>query len=179
MEFRVLGDPDGGPALDLDHERFAYAGKFVLRDVGKAIARDGESVVAAASFDRDRTDGTVVRIRYVTVRRDSQGDGIGARLLAFLATHLLDDREDVDTVKIAVNNAFAYAAAYKAGFGYTGERTGLAELVLARPDDRSAAAYRAGLEALRDRDSVGDRERAFLSAVDDEPPQPVTSPDGS
>jgi len=35
-------------------------------------------------------------------------------------------------VKIAVNNSFAYAALYKCGFAYTGENTGIAELVLER-----------------------------------------------
>jgi GNAT superfamily N-acetyltransferase len=163
VEFRVLGDPDGGPALDLDHERFAYAGKFVLTDVGKAVARDGGAVVAAASFDRDRTDESVVRIRYVTVRRDRQGEAIGAELLAFLASHLLNDREDVDAVLIAVNNAFAYEAAYKAGFCYTGRETGLYELVLARPGDRSAGAYRDGVARLRERDGLDEVEAAFLA----------------
>ena len=95
VEFAALGGPDGGPALDLDHERFAYAGKFVVTSTGKAVARevdptdgpadsrapgDGE-VLAATAFDLDRTDPSVVRIRYVTVRRDRRGDGLGARLL--------------------------------------------------------------------------------------------------
>ena len=173
VEYRVHGDPDGGPTFELDHERFAYAGKFVVGGTGKAVARTGETVLGAAAFDRDRTDDAVVRIRYVTVRRDRQGEGIGAQLLAVLVDHLLGERADVDAVKIAVNNAFAYQAAYKAGFGYTGEHTGLAELVLVSPRERAEAIYVEGLEALRDRDGVSDRERRYLSGLDGEPPAPV------
>lgn len=171
VEFAVLGGPDDGPTLDLDHERFAYAGKFVVSGTGKAVVRDAGEVVAAASFDRDRTDDTVARVRYVTVRADRRGEGVGARLLAFLAEHLLDDAR---RVLIAVNNGFAYEAAYKAGFSYTGERTGMAELVLARPGDRSAETYLRGVETLRSRESVDEGERAFLDGRTG-PPAPVGS----
>ena len=167
----MLGGPGDGPTLRLDHERFAYAGKFVVSRTGKAVAREEGEVLAAASFDRDRTDETVARIRYVTVRGDRRGEGIGPRLLSFLAARLLDD---VRRVLIAVNNAYAYEAAYKAGFSNTGERTGLAEAVLARPGDRSTAAYRAGLAWLRERDGLTARERAFVDGrVGAAPPPPV------
>ena len=169
VEFAVLGGPDDGPTLDLDHERFAYAGKFVVSGTGKAVVRDDGELVAAASYDRDRTDERVVRVRYVTVRADRRGEGIGARLLAALAEHVLADAR---RVLIAVNNGFAYEAAYKAGFAYTGEQTGMAELVLARPGKGSAATYRRGVEALRSRESVGATERAFLDGRTD-PPAPV------
>ena len=189
LEFAVLGDPDGGPTLDLDHERFAYAGKFVMANTGKALVRrkgsgaapgedggDGE-VLAAAAFDRDRTDRSVVRVRYVTVRRDRRGEGIGARLLASLAGSLLDDAspgESVREVLIAVNNPFAYEAAYKAGFGYTGEETGLAELLCARPGDRSAEPYRRGLSAFLDREDPGEEARTFArDRRASGPPEPV------
>lgn len=165
----MLGGPDDGPTLDLDHERFAYAGKFVVSGTGKAVVREGGEVVGAASFDRDRTDESVARVRYVTVRVDRRGEGIGARLLASLSHHLLGDAR---RVLIAVNNGFAYEAAYKAGFSYIGDRTGLAELVLARPGDRSAGAYERGVEALRSRESVEEGERAFLDGRAG-PPAPV------
>lgn len=167
MEFTVLGDPDGGPPLDLDHERFAYAGKFVMGDTGKAVVRTDGAVVAAAAFNRDRTDSSVVRIRYVTVRADHRGEGIGARLLGSLAEGLLREAAEV---RIAVNNAFAYQAAYKAGFAYTGDRTGLAELLLTRPADRSGADYRRGIAALGERDHLTDAERTYLESLDGEPP---------
>ena len=171
VEFEVLGDPEAGPTLRLDHERFAYAGKFVMSNTGKAVAREADSVVAAASFDRDRTDPDAARIRYVTVRSDRRGEGVGARLLAALADHLEGEAE---RVLIAVNNAFAYEAAYKAGFGYTGERTGLAELVLARPDDRSVEGYREGVASLRAREDLGEAEAAFLvERTDAAPPETV------
>ena len=201
VEFAVLGDPGDGATLDLDHERFAYAGKFVMSSTGKAVARasgqsggadegdelDGTDVLAAASFDRDRTDPSVVRIRYVTVRRDRRGEGLGARLLDFVAGYALGgagredatgiaEYTDVDAVLIAVNNPFAYEAAYRAGFGYTGERTGIAELVLPRPGDRSPGAYRRGLSAFRERDDLDEAARAFLDVRRDAgPPQPIGS----
>jgi len=171
MEFVVLGGPEEGPTLRLPYERFAYAGKFVTTSTGKAVAREEGAVVGAASFDRDRTDASVARVRYVTVRNDRRGEGVGATLLSFLAEHLLSDAREV---RIAVNNAFAYEAAYKAGFAYSGEQTGLAELVLRRPGDRSAEAYREGIATLRRREDLGTSERAFLARrVGDRPPATV------
>ena len=159
MEFRLHGDPDGGPRLDLDHGAFAYAGKFRMATTGKATAVERGTVVAAAAFSRDRTDESGAWIRYVSVRRDRRGEGIGARLLDVTAGYLL---ESVDVVRIAVNNPFAYEAAYKAGFGFTGDRTGLAELVLERPAEGSAAPYRAGLEAFAERGDLPPSERGFI-----------------
>ena len=167
MEFAVRGDVDGGPRLDLDHERFAYAGKFVMTGTGKAVATEAGSVVAAVAFDRDRTDEDTARIRYVTVRVDRRGEGIGPRLLDVTATSLLETHE---RVRIAVNNPFAFEACYKAGFGDTGERTGLAELVLQRPGDRSAATYHDGLATFRERDDLSDAERTFLDEREDGDP---------
>lgn len=160
MECRFVGWPDDGVTLDLDHERFAYAGKFVMSRTGKAVAEADGNVLGAVAFDRDRTDDAVWWLRIVTVRRDRRGEGIGPRLLDFTADRLLDRAAGV---RIAVNNPFAYEAAYKAGFAYTGERTGLAELVLERPADRSAECYRAGLEVYRDRDERSPAEAAFIA----------------
>ncbi len=159
MEFAVLGWPPDGPTLDLDHEQFAYAGKFVMSETGKAVAREGsedEALIAAVAFSPDRTDAETLRLRYVTVREDRRGEGIGPRLLRFVTERALDqtfDRE-FETVVIAVNNPYAYEAAYRAGFGYTGESTGIAELELvAPPADRSdAGRYAAGLAEIADRD---------------------------
>jgi len=112
----------------------------------------------------------------VTVRRDRRGAGLGARLARF-ATARLRDRE-YERVKIAVNNPFAYHALYKAGFGYTGEQTGIAELVLARPGERSAERYRTGLDAYRERENLESEEREFLSAnVGSDPPDVVPVPE--
>ena len=206
VEFVVLGGPRDGPTLRLDHERFAYAGKFVMSTTGKAVARSGgdgevrdggydEDVLAAVAFDRDRTDGGVLRIRYVTVRRDRRGEALGPRLLAHVAERALEGGHGsdagpgdvVDTgrwpgdpvreVRIAVNNPFAYEAAFKAGFGYTGERTGLAELTCARPGDRSPERYRRGLSAFGERESLEAHERAFLAErMEAGPPPVVESP---
>lgn len=167
MELAVLGDPEEGPTLRLDHERFAYAGKFVMSSTGKAVARDDGDVVAAVAFNRDRTDDAWW-LRYVTVRNDRHQEGVGPELLAFTAEHL--ENEGAATVRIAVNNPFAYEACYKVGFGYTGRETGLAEVVLERPLPRDPEAYRAGLTALKG-DHRTPVERAFIEGrIDAGPP---------
>lgn len=159
MDLAVLGGPDEGPVIQLDHERFAYAGKFVMTSTGKAVVREGDEVLGATAFNRDRTDDGWW-IRYVTVRTDRRGEGIGPALLDFTATHLLD--RGAEAVRIAVNNPFAYEACYKAGFGYTGRETGMAEVVLERPTTASAASYRAGLETLRAGRDLSAPERSFI-----------------
>ena len=195
MEYALVGGPGSGATLRLDYRAFAYAGKFVIGGPGKAVLRtpDGspavpewepadplpptveasafdDDVVAAVSFSPDRTDPDCCRLRYVTVHVARRGEGLGPRLVDRTVSRLAAD--GYDRVKIAVNNPFAYAALYKSGFAYTGERTGIAELVLERPAAESAAGsegdgdrYRAGLRAFRD----GDRdlepvEREFIAA---------------
>lgn len=179
MEYALLGWPPDGPTLDLDHEVFSYAGKFVMSNSGKAVVhqRDGGDpvVVAAASFNADRADPDVLRLRYVTVRRDRRGEGIGPRLCAFAADRARG--RGYDLVRIGVNNPFAYHALWKAGFGYTGETTGLAELVLERPGERTREAYQAGLDAYRERD-LSAVEREFLAAKADRDPPSVVGDDG-
>jgi GNAT superfamily N-acetyltransferase len=170
MEFEVLGWPPDGPTLDLDHREFSYAGKFVMSNTGKAVVRDGDSVVAAAAFNEDRTDESTLWIRYITTRTDRRGDGIGPRLADFVASAAED--AGYDRIRIAVNNTFAYRALYKAGFGYTGETTGIAEVVLERPCDRDAERYRAGLDEFRDREGLTESERALLDEAS-EPPDSV------
>ncbi|PSP48205.1 GNAT family N-acetyltransferase, partial [Halobacteriales archaeon QH_7_69_31] len=172
MERRVLGWPPDGPTLRLDHRRFSYAGKFVMTTTGKAVLRDpsagsdreyDDAVVAAVAFDADRTDPDTLWLRYVTVCDDRRGEGLGPRLCAFVVERAAD--RGYDRARIAVNNPFAYEALYRAGFGFTGRETGLAELVLERPTDapagRPAAAYREGLDRFRERD-LPEAAAAFL-----------------
>jgi len=175
--FALLGWPDEEPTLRLDYREFAYAGKFVVSGTGKAVlhapdadlqpegdAEYARGVLAAVAFDADRTDSDRMVLRYVTVRRDRRGEGLGPRLV----TRLLD-RADADGryehARIAVNNPFAYVALYRAGFAYTGETTGIAELLLERPISRPASVdaerYRAGLVEFRERD-LGEKQRTFL-----------------
>lgn len=158
MDFEVVGWHPDGPKLDLDWRRFSYAGKFVMTNTGKAVARDDGDVVGAVSFNEDRTDDSRCWIRYVTVRKDYRGAGVGSRLTAFAAETLLDRYE---TVRTGANNPFSYQSFYKAGFGFVGQTTGLAELVLDRPGNRSVERYRAGLEHYAERD-LSDEERAFV-----------------
>ncbi|WP_136687598.1 GNAT family N-acetyltransferase [Halorhabdus amylolytica] len=174
MEYTVFGWPEDGPTLDLDYERFAYAGKFVMSSTGKAVVRDGDEIVAASAFDADRTDEDCLRIRYVTVRLDRRGEGIGSSLLRFVVDRAR--HRGYDEVKAGVNNPIAYEAFYRAGLAYTGERTGLAELVLSTAADRDAERYRTGLDVYRGRD-LDERERAFLQGqTGSSPPAVVASP---
>ena len=176
--YEVAGWADDDARLELDHERFAYAGNFVTGRPGVAVAREDGSVVAAVSFSPDRTDGTTLRLRYVTVRDDRRGERLGPRLCRFVAGRARD--RGYDRVAIAVNNPFAYVALYRAGFGATGEETGMAERVLRAPDptDRDPAAYRAGLAAFADRD-LPERARAFVAERrDGHPPSVVADPGG-
>ncbi|MGM0590288.1 MAG: GNAT family N-acetyltransferase [Halobacteriota archaeon] len=199
MEFDFLGWPEDGPTLRLDYRRFSYAGKFVMSNTGKAVVRerDGaesasdvddarssefdDDVLAAVAFNDDRTDSTTLWLRYVTVRDDYRANGLGAKLVAFVAETA--EAKGYDRLCIAVNNPFAFEALYKAGFGYTCRQTGLAELVLERPADRDEAAYQRGLDVFRERDP-DDPEATFLrDRVGADPPSrlessPVTFVDG-
>jgi len=207
MEYALLGWADAGVTLRLDYRRFSYAGKFVMSATGKAVARtaspatDGGSeradaadrsdgseddyddgVLAAVAFDADRTDETVCRLRYITVREDRRGEGIGPRLAAFVAARATD--RGFERVRIAVNNPYAYEALYRAGFAFTGAETGLAELVLERPAGRGAVAdrdpdtYRRGLDVYRERD-LSTAEREFLRGKEgSDPPSVVATPGG-
>ena len=172
MERLVLGWPPDGPTLRLDYRRFSYAGKFVMSNTGKAVVRDedeatdgeyDDDVLAAVAFNEDRTDASALWLRYVTVRHDRRGEGLGPSLCSLVVDRAADCGHD--RVRIAVNNPFAYEALYRAGFGFTGEETGLAELVLKRPADRPAGrdadAYRAGLDRFRARD-LSAAETGFL-----------------
>ncbi|WP_276251095.1 GNAT family N-acetyltransferase [Haloarcula rara] len=170
MEFALCGWPDDEHPLRLDYREFAYAGKFVMTSTGKAVAGD-DGVVAAAAFDEDRTDRDTLCIRYVTVRRDRQGEGVGPRLLRFVRERASE--RGYERVTIGANNPFSYEAAYRAGFCFTGSEAGLAELTLEWPGDRSTERYQSGLALFRQRD-LSEAEEAFLAAkLDAEPPAVV------
>lgn len=181
MELRLLGWPADSPRLDLDHERFAYAGNFRTGRTGIAVAVDesedatvdGHSavdgddapavgaVVAAVSFDDDRAAAGALRVRYVSVRDDWRGEGVGPRLLAFVVDRAIEN--GYDAVRIGVNNPIAYQACYRAGFSFTGEESGMGEVVLSAPatDDRDLERYRSGLDCFADRD-LPQAQRAVL-----------------
>lgn len=177
MEFEILGWSAAGPSLRLDHEEFAYAGQFATSRTGTAVATEDGTVVAAASFNPDRTDAETLVVRYLTVRRDRQGEGIGPRLLRLVADRARD-RGFAD-VHIAVNNPFAYEACYRAGFAFTGEETGMAELVLvdARGRDRSTDSYRRGLSTFADRDLPPEAASFVERYRGGHPPEAVASSD--
>ncbi|MFB6110619.1 MAG: GNAT family N-acetyltransferase [Halodesulfurarchaeum sp.] len=171
MEFQVLGFPPDGPTLDLDWRSFSYAGKFGMGTTGKAVLRDGE-IVAAAAFNADREDEARSWIRYLSVREDRQGEGLGPTLARSVVETLRE--RGYATVRIAVNNPIAYRALYRAGFRFTGEETGLAELVLEFPGDGYEGTYMDGLDRFAERDLPP--EHAELLAewrADGTPPEPV------
>ncbi|WP_338742446.1 GNAT family N-acetyltransferase [Haloplanus salilacus] len=144
-----------------------------------AVDTDYDDVLAAASFSADRTDPGRLCVRYVTVRTDRRGEGLGSRLLAFVAARA--DERGYDRVRIAVNNPAAYRAAYRAGFAFTGTETGLAELVCERPAPRPASrdvdGYRDGLARYRERD-LDDETLARLDEARAAGPPPVVDPPG-
>ncbi|MFC5279118.1 GNAT family N-acetyltransferase [Halorubrum rubrum] len=191
--FTVAGAAGEGATCRLDYRAFAYAGKFVVGDTGKAFLRTGDGsdavpewepdeslpetvdpdafetdVLAAVSFSPDRTDPSCCRLRYVTVHVARRGEGLGPELVRRTVSWLAD--AGYERVRIAVNNPFAYDALYKCGFAYTGQQTGLAELELERPADAPAPTradaerYRAGLAVFRDRDDdLPEAVRRFLA----------------
>ncbi|ACV12675.1 GCN5-related N-acetyltransferase [Halorhabdus utahensis DSM 12940] len=175
MEYSIRGWPADGPTLNLDHERFAYAGKFVISTTGKAVVRADDAIVAAAAFDTDRTDEDCLRLRYVTVREDRRGEGIGSRLLRFVVERARE--RGYDEVKAGVNNPVAYEAFYKGGLAYTGEQTGLAELVCSTTAERRPGRYRAGLEAYRERDLSETDQRFVDDRASGGPPSVIDSPE--
>ncbi|GAA0195487.1 GNAT family N-acetyltransferase [Halobaculum roseum] len=190
MEFRLLGWPEDGVVLRLDHREYAYAGKFVMSSTGKALAVDGEvadtadggetdddavfrlpddpkreyvAPAGAVAFNDDRSDADALWLRYVTVRRGRRGEGIGPQLCAFVVARAAE--RGYERVRIAVNNAYSYEALHKVGFAWTGRETGIAELVLERPAREPAVVdsdtYREGLATIVARDDVDDGERTF------------------
>ena len=172
MEFEVLGWAEDGPTLRLDYREFSYAGKFVMSSTGKAVVRDDDRILGAAAFDADRTAEDSLRIRYVTIHTDRRGQGLGTRLLRFVRERARE--QGYQRVVIAVNNPYAYEAASKAGFAFTGEETGVAELVMAWPGERTAN-YTDGLALFAARD-LTEGEQAFLDARGETPPPVVDCP---
>ncbi|WP_049901495.1 GNAT family N-acetyltransferase [Natrinema sp. J7-1] len=180
MKYELLAWPPDGPKLRLDHERFSYAGKFVMTNTGKAGGRTADGrLVAAVAFNADRTDEDTLWLRYVTVDRERRGEGIGPRLCRLVRDRAVD--RGYDRLRIAVNNPFAYEALYRTGFTYTGETTGIAELILEYPTPNSDTdvdadwtereRYQAGLEEYRARDLSADEEAFLESQRDSEPPE--------
>ena len=174
MEFEVLGWQGEGVTVDLDHRTFSYAGKFVMSATGKAVVRDSGMIVAATSFSEDRTTPDRMWIRYLTVRSDRRGERIGTRVAGAVRERIL--AQEHNEVRIAVNNPFAYQALHRAGFGYTGEQTGIAELVLSSdlaPNER----YQAGLLVMANRPNLAPEERVFIDKrVQTGPPDPMQPP---
>lgn len=55
MEFVLLGWPETGPTLRLDYRQFAYAGKFVMSNTGKAVVRDPSTATGG-----EKTEATAI-----------------------------------------------------------------------------------------------------------------------
>ncbi|UIO98741.1 GNAT family N-acetyltransferase [Halobaculum sp. CBA1158] len=169
---------DADRAGETDRERVAVddAETFAIPDDPKQEYVAPAGIVA---FSEDRTDPETLWLRYVSVRRERRGEGIGPRLCSFVVDRAAE--RGYDRVRIAVNNAYSFEALYKVGFAWTGRETGIAELVLERPAAEPAAvdpdAYRAGLATIAARDDVGEDERAFVERKRERGPPAVE--DGS
>jgi GNAT superfamily N-acetyltransferase len=183
VEYVLLGWPADEPTLALDHREFAYAGKFRVAATGKAVVRDAgradpdgeydDRVLAAVAFEPGRVDDSILWLRYVDVRADHRGEGLGARLCRFVRERT---RERYPEARIAVNNPFSYHAVHKAGFGWTGETGGLAELLCSTDAPRTRERYQAGLDEFRAREP-SESERSFLEERRGcAPPEPVECP---
>ena len=149
---------------------------------GVAESDFADDILAAVAFNPDRTEPSTLKIRYLTVRDDLRGDGrqLGPRLVEFLTSRAAV--AGYDRIAIAVNNAFSYHALYKAGFTYTDQETGLAELVLDRPISKPAVAsqsgYQRGLDVFRGRTGLSTAETKFLAEhIDVTPPALLSTVD--
>lgn len=167
-------DTDVVADVDAGVENAVVDGTSLTEDVASSPTPD--TVLAAASFDEDRAAENALRIRYVSVRDALRGEGIGPKLLAFVV-----DRAGVqgfDRVRIGVNNPIAYQACYRAGFGFTGEESGMGELVLEAPpaDGRSDERYREGLKRFADRDLPPAQLAVVERHENDDPPGPIDPP---
>ncbi|MXR42243.1 GNAT family N-acetyltransferase [Halobaculum sp. WSA2] len=173
------GDERGGRPGDESDDRHGEdgAGEFRLPEDPK---REFVAPAGAVAFNEDRTDPGALWLRYVTVRGDRRGEGIGPRLCAFVVGRAAE--RGYERVRIAVNNAYSYEALHKVGFAWTGRGTGIAELVLERPADRPAVvdpdAYGEGLATIAAREDVGDDERAFARRKRDRGPPTVEGASG-
>lgn len=177
LTYSLLGLPSEEPTLEVSHEEFAYAGNFRLPDTGKTVVNTDDRLLGIAAFNDERTAGNRGRIRYVSIRRNARGEGLGPRLLRFTGERLADHYA---SLAMAVNNPIAYEAAYRAGFISTGRETGVSEIVLTyRPDrDPSIEDYRAGFERFAAED-LPDEQRAILDRYATEsPPSVVEVPGG-
>ena len=170
MEFEIIGWPEDDVSLELDYRVFPYAGKFVMTSTGKAVIRDTPTIIAALSFNEDRTDGERLWIRYWTVQRGYQGEGHGATLCQAFRQHAT--AAGYEDIRVAVNNPFAYEAAYRAGFGYTGEETGIAELILSTTSPRTTRLYHDGLARFQGREGI---DEDYVSRKQQATPPPIVT----
>ncbi|WP_435333331.1 GNAT family N-acetyltransferase [Haloarchaeobius sp. TZWWS8] len=157
---------DGDPPMN-DDDRSLTDGDQTLPEPEKY----DDTVLAAVAFNEDRTDSDTLWLRYVTVRDDHRGEGLGPRLVEFVVDRARG--RGYGRIQIAVNNPYSYEALYRAGFGYTGEQTGLAELVLACPPPAASdpERYRDGLLAYRESDhDLSQAEREFVAEKHDRGP---------
>ncbi|MFC4359063.1 GNAT family N-acetyltransferase [Halobium salinum] len=164
------GTVEGGTgAADADGTNSGSAGADAEEPAVVDPAVFEEDVLAAAAFNEDRTDPGVLWIRYIDVADTRRGERLGTRLALFVRERAKE--RGYRRLRIAVNNPFSYEALYKAGFGYTGRQTGLAELVLEYPAERDRPTYQCGLDVFRERD-LDPAEHDFLDRKEgmDAPP---------
>jgi hypothetical protein len=153
---------------DFDEDDFVP----VLMVADRSPLQNRMALAIAEAFET--VDPAIVdEARSLADEEEIRGENLAA-LLAFVAARAAD--RGFETVRIAVNNPFAYEALYRAGFAFTGEETGIAELVLAYPPPgRSRETYQAGLDLFRARGPDAD-ERSFLDRKGgQDPPEVIDS----
>ncbi|MFC6785665.1 GNAT family N-acetyltransferase [Halobaculum halobium] len=168
---------NGSDGSDENDENDGDAAEFRIPDDPK---REYVAPAGAVAFNEDRTDPDALWIRYVTVRRERRGSGVGPPLCSFVVDRAAE--RGYERVRIAVNNAYSYEALSKAGFAWTGRETGIAEVVLDRPATgparRDPDAYREGLATIAARDDVDEEERAFAEGKRERGPPEIGGDSG-
>lgn len=157
--------PGDDPDVELDHGRFPYAGKLTTRDVGLILGRDRGEVVAAASYSIDRTDEDRCVIRYIAVRRDRQGEGLGTELLAATPGILFDRR--FDSIKMAARSPYALVAAVRAGFCVIEERAPDGSPFVSYPPTTASGSLESGFTALQKLSLTADHREYIADRLTD------------
>ncbi|MFD1686772.1 GNAT family N-acetyltransferase [Halobellus litoreus] len=117
MEFLVLGWPPDGPSLRLDYRHFAYAGKFVMSNTGKAVVRETDEEDGSVIFDSG--DGCIVDAGDDTEfdAEDDSGPGAGDDYDASVVAALAFNADRTDEATLWYRYITVHSAAKGAAIG--------------------------------------------------------------
>lgn len=162
-EFRITSRPGEADDLVLDHETMPYAGKFGRRRPGTAVLCLEGTVVAALAFSPNRRDPGRCMIRYLSVARDHQREGLAGELVASFVDWATG--AGYRSARITVLNPFAVGALADAGFGYAGASGPGGGVVMAYPAGADPA-IDAALARLAEGDLDGPQRRYVQRHLD-------------